>query len=152
MENSWMVFVKVSTKRKRPSPPVIKPFAETEMTIAFKARSVICSEALGGDILQVTFDSVIDGDEECRESPYVLVGQCFEFPGPPTIEWHDGTEYNGGAEIRTAVLKRNFATFVTGSGLNFSIGFSIADDKFRQLVSFLQRIFPECQVEDTERS
>jgi len=41
-------------------------FAETEMTIAFEARSVICSEALGGDILQVTFDSVIDGDEECR--------------------------------------------------------------------------------------
>lgn len=132
--------------------PVIFKFAEVDMTIAFEARSVDCSEALGGDILQVTFDSVIDGDEECRESPYVLIGRCFEFPGPPTMEWHDGTEYNGGAEIRTAVLKRNFANFVTDSGLDFSIGFSIADDKFRELVSFLQRIFPECQVEDTGRS
>jgi hypothetical protein len=134
------------------APPLIITFAEVDMTIAFEARSVDCSEALGGDILQVTFDSVIDGDEECRESPYVLVGQCFEFPGPPTMEWHDGTEYNGGAEICTAVLKRNFANFVTDSGLEFSIGFSIADDKFRELASFLRRIFPECQVEDTGRS
>ena len=57
------------------------------MTIAFEAKYVDCGDAIDGEILQVTFDSVAESEDwKNRRDPYVLIGQNFEFPGTPTIE------------------------------------------------------------------
>ena len=70
------------------------------MTLAFRAKSVRCADAIDGEILQVCFDTMpASANEDERDTPYVLMSQNFEFPGPATIEWHDGSDYDGGAEI-----------------------------------------------------
>jgi len=75
--------------------------------IRFDAKVVSCTKALGGDILQVLFDSEERDDEDNRQSPYVLLGRCYEFPGQPTVEWYDGSAYDGGEQIRSIQLKRD---------------------------------------------
>ena len=76
------------------------------MTLAFKASSVSCSSAIGGEILQVCFDTMPESkDEDERGTPYVLISRNFEFPGSATVEWHDGSDYDGGAEIVNELLK-----------------------------------------------
>ena len=120
------------------------------MTLRFDAEVVRCAEAVDGEILQVTLDSVDLEDEDSRRSPYVLLGQCFEFPGPPTIEWHDGTDYDGGAEIRSILLKPNEVEIITDTGPGFGISLSLASAKYEELATFLRRIFPKTEVRDTE--
>jgi len=117
------------------------------MTITFEAKFVHCSEAIGGELLQVTFDSVDLKDEELRKTPYVLLGQSFEFPSPPTIEWHDGNEYDGGG-IQSILLFRNAVRIVTDTGTGFGITFSISNDLYSKLVEYLRGIFPRIEIAD----
>ena len=77
------------------------------MNLAFHAEFVDCSEALGGDLLQVTFDTTPpELDRDQRKSPYVLVSRLFEFPGPVTVEWDDGS--GCGLHVRAVVLQAIF--------------------------------------------
>ena len=119
--------------------------------IRFEAKVVDCAEALGGDLIQVTLDSVDLEDEDGRQSPYVLLGQCFEFPGRPTIEWHDGSDYDGGAQIHSIVLKRNSVEITTDMTAGFCIGLSVTNARHRELAAFLKRIFPNAEVSDMHR-
>ena len=60
-----------------------------EMNISFHAVYVHCSNALDWEIQEVIFDTIdndADDFEDHRSSPYVLISQNFEFPGPATIE------------------------------------------------------------------
>jgi hypothetical protein len=47
---------------------------ERDMTLAFESRFVSCNDAIGGEILQVNFDTISSiAAEEERETPYVLI-------------------------------------------------------------------------------
>ena len=118
------------------------------MTLRFEAEVVRCTEALGGDILQVKFDTVDLNGKDHRRSPYVLLGQCFEFPGPPSIEWHDGADYGGGAKIRSVLLQKDSVSISTDRSPGFSISFSVGEARYKELAWFLKRIFPETEVAD----
>lgn len=110
------------------------------MTLAFEAQFVDCSEAIGGELLQVTFDTVpFDYDENSRQSPCVTISRLFEFPGRETVEWHDGRDYDGGAEVISASLLRNRFSARLKEGV-LDIAFALPDERFTELVWFLKGI------------
>ena|ERR1051326_6558745 len=108
-------------------------------TLTFQAKFVRCSDAIGGEILQVCFDSVPESqDEDDRSTPYVLISRDFEYPGSTTIEWHDGHNYDGGAEIVSMTLSRDRVSIKLDRELDFDVGFGISGGKFAKLKSFLR--------------
>jgi hypothetical protein len=114
------------------------------MTLAFKARSVSCADAIDGEILQVTFDTKPGSeDEDERSTPYVLISCNFEFPDPATIEWHDGGDYAGGAEIVSMVLTRDRVLIKLDRDLVIDVSFSISDRRFAKLRSHLRRMLDD---------
>ena len=117
------------------------------MTIEFEAPYVSCSQGNGGEIVQVTFDSVELRDEEDRRTPYVALSQCFEFPGPPSLEWYDGRDYRG-AGIRSIVLSRNAVRIRANDSTDFAIAYDVAEDRYLLLKRLLGIIFPDCRIED----
>jgi hypothetical protein len=111
------------------------------MTLAFDATRVDCADALDGEILQVSFDTAPeDQDEDERSTPYVLISRNFEFSDSATIEWHDGQDYDGGAEIVSATLRRARISIRVDRELDFEVAFRLPDNKFRKLTSFLRRM------------
>ena len=111
------------------------------MTLAFEAKFVDCSDAIGGEILQVMFDTVpASHDEDGRCTPYVLISRNFEFPGSATIEWHDGQNYDGGPEIIFLTLQRNRVSIKLDRKLQIDVAFLVPDKKFAKLKSFLGRM------------
>jgi len=111
------------------------------MTLAFDATRIDCADALGGEILQVIFDTAPeDQDEDQRSTPYILISRNYEFPGSATIEWHDGHDYDGGAEIVTVTLRRTRITICVDQELNFEVTFHLTDKKFTKLTSFLRKM------------
>jgi hypothetical protein len=111
------------------------------MTVTFEAKFVSCADAIGGEILQVTFDTLPTGkDEEERRSPYVLISRNFEFPGSPTIEWFSGNDHNGGAEITSLALTRERVLIKLDRDLDFDVSFRLPDRQFARLASFLKRM------------
>jgi hypothetical protein len=107
------------------------------MKLSFEAKFVDCAEAIDGEILQVTFDTLPpDSDEVERRSPYVLISRNFEFPGPATVEWHDGRDYGGGAEIEASLRRGRFSG--TGdSDLEFDVTFRLSEGRYAKLSSYL---------------
>ena len=111
------------------------------MTLAFEAKFVSCSDAMDGEILQVCFDTVSKSQEEDeRNTPCILISRNFEFPGPATIEWHDGCDYHGGAEIVSVTVRRDRISIKLDRELDINVDFRLADKKFVKLSSFLRRI------------
>jgi quercetin dioxygenase-like cupin family protein len=107
------------------------------MTLAFDATRVDCADALGGEILQVSFDTAPeDQDEDERSTPYVLIGRNFEFPDSATIEWRDAHDYDGGAEIVFVTLKRARISIRIDRELDFEVAFRLPDKEFAKLTSF----------------
>ena len=111
------------------------------MVLRFDAQFVSCSNAGGGDILQISFDTMLKSDEEDkRRTPYVLISRNFEFAGSATIEWHDGHDYDGGAEITSLRLSRECISIRVDQGLDFEVTFRLPAVKFDRLTSFLRRM------------
>src|SRR6266542_1714493 len=80
--------------RRAAWPPSLSLGRSESMTLAFEAKFVDCADAIGGEILQVSFDTVPSSRaEDDRCTPYVLISRNFEFPGSATVEWHDGKDY-----------------------------------------------------------
>ena len=116
-------------------------------TIAFKVKYIDCTEAIDGEILQVTFDSAADSqDWKHRRDPYVFIGQNFEFPGAPTIEWHDGNDYDGGAEVLKVSLTHTNLVIDTDKEIDFSLTLFISGREFSRLLNFLTRIFGNSDI------
>jgi hypothetical protein len=116
----------------------------SQMTLSFNARFVDCSDAIDGEILQVSFDTLpTNTDEEDRRSPYLLIGQNFEFPGPATVEWHDGTDYDGGGKITSIRLERDRLLMKHGKTMLFDVTFQLSDAAFGQLHNFLRRMIDD---------
>ena len=111
------------------------------VTLAFEAKFVDCADAIGGEILQVSFDTVpANHDEDERCTPYVLISRNFEFPDSATIQWHDGKDYDGGAEITSLILKRDRVSIKLDRDLDVEMAFNLRDRKFAKLRSFLERM------------
>lgn len=114
------------------------------MKLAFKASSVSCSSAIGGDLLQVSFDTMPKSkDEDERDTPYVLISRNFEFPGTATVEWHDGRDYDGGAEIVLVTLTREQVLIKLDRDMEIDVSIGVGDRRFAQLSSFLRRMLDE---------
>jgi hypothetical protein len=114
------------------------------MTLAFDAKFVDCADAIEGEILQVTFDTVpANQDENKRITPYVLISRNFEFPDSPTIEWHDGHHDDGGAEIIAMTLRRDRASIVLDRDLQIDLTFRLPDEQFAKLTSLLKRMIDD---------
>lgn len=114
------------------------------MTLAFKASCVSCSSVIGGEILQVSFDTMPESkDEDGRDTPYVLISRNFEFPESATIEWHDGKDYDGGAKIVQVTLTRERVSIKLDRDLEIEVGFAIGERRFAELSSYLRRIVDE---------
>jgi hypothetical protein len=114
------------------------------MTLAFRAKHVTCADAIDGEILQVCFDTVRpSGAETERNTPYVLISRNFEFPDSPTIEWHDGTDYDGGAQIASLSLCRDRASIKLDRALHINVSFCVGHKRFAKLNTFLRRILDE---------
>jgi hypothetical protein len=114
------------------------------MTLGFRAKYVSCAGAIGGEILQVCFDTLRQSEDETeRTTPYVLISRHFEFPGSPTIEWHDGTNYDGGAEITSLTLCRDRASIKLDRGLDIDVSFCVGDRRFVKLNTYLRRMLDE---------
>jgi hypothetical protein len=64
--------------------------------IKFIASEVEYTEALDGEIVQLSFDEDPDQDPFNRTKYYFMISQNYEFPGKPSMEWHDGKTDNGG--------------------------------------------------------
>ena len=117
------------------------------MTLRFEAKFVSCLTAIGGDILQVNFDTRSEsGDEDHRRTPYVSISQNFEFTDSAAIEWHDGHDYDGGAEIIAMALSREYISITVDQGLDFDVTCHLTERKFNQLKSFLRRMIDEDRI------
>lgn len=111
------------------------------MTLAFEAKYISCADAMDGEILQVTFDTISeDQDEDGRRTPYVLISCNFEFYDSVTVECHDGRDYDGGAEIFAVTLSRTRILIKLDQELDIDVTFYLSDKKFTQLTSFLKRM------------
>ncbi len=117
------------------------------MTLTFEANYVSCADALGGEILQVTFDTrPASQDEDGRNTPYILLSRNFEFPDSTAIEWHDGSDYDGGAEIVAVTLDRTRIAISLDSGFDIDVAFHLTDKKLTQLTSFLTRMIDDDRI------
>ncbi len=111
------------------------------MNLNFDAKFVHCSDAMDGEILQVSFDTIPESQhEDERTAPYVLISCNFEFSDSATIEWNDGRDYNGGAKIIAVTLSRTRISIKLDRELDIDIAFRLPDKEFAQLTSFLKRM------------
>ena len=110
--------------------------------LKFNALRVSCYKDLGGDILQVYFESIIDNSPDDIETVYpsFTIIQNFEFPGPPYTEWSDDNDYDGGKDIKRIELKRNSILVIFRDNFTIEIFFKIDEKEFQNLETFLGNI------------
>ncbi len=112
--------------------------------IHFKASEVEYNEAIDGEIVQVSFDEDPDSDPFDRTKCYVMISQNYEFPGPPTVEWHDGEQYDGGSEVLSCKFTKNFFELTTTNGVKFRVKHDCQVKIFNKIRAFLQHEFNNC--------
>ena len=106
---------------------------------------------MDGELCRVNFDaSLSDDDELDRKIPYFSIGRNFEFPGGPTIEWHDGERYSGGGKITAMKLGREKINLRTSRSDAFSITFTLQDCEFSELREYLENIMRGTNCYETE--
>jgi hypothetical protein len=110
-------------------------------TIAFKASEVLYNEAIDGEIVQVSFDEDPDQNPFNKGMCYLMISKNYEFPGSPTLEWHDGKEYDGGSEVSDYKLTSEVFELITNDGLRFSIQHDCQEKICVQIRKFLRREF-----------
>jgi len=117
------------------------------MRLAFTAEQVSYSEAIGGDLIQVSFSERKDlGEADVKElmastSLYLGVSVLYEFSFEPSIEWCDGTTCDGGANVSSYVLDRDSLRMHLDNDMHFQIAFKIDHATYRQIETFFQRTF-----------
>ena len=109
--------------------------------IRFKASEVTYNEAIDGEIVQVSFDEDPDSDPLDRTKCYIMISQNYEFPGPPTVEWHDGEHYDGGSEILSCRFTDNFFELTTTNGVKFRVEHRCKVEIFNKIRAFFQHEF-----------
>jgi hypothetical protein len=112
------------------------------MEIKFKADIVSYDEAIGGDIVQVSFDEKESDDLIENPYKYILISINYEFPPyEPTIEWCDGSEFDGGLQIKSYHLTENSFKLVLEENVSFDISFKTDQKTLKKIKAFFSSIF-----------
>lgn len=109
--------------------------------IQFKASEVEYDEAIGGEIVQITFDEDSEKDPFDRTKCYVMISQSYEFPGKPTVEWHDGKNDDGGEEVLSYRLNSDLFELLITGGVTFRVQHDCRGKILTKIQQFLQREF-----------
>jgi hypothetical protein len=116
------------------------------MHLKFHAEEVCYSEALGGDIIQVSFqekpDPEIDYGKKNHLLPppikYIGFSACYEFPPFTTsVDWCDGENDDGGELIKKIELTETSLKLVLENNYSFEVNFKTDDITFQNIKSFL---------------
>ena len=110
-------------------------------SINFIATEVEYVEAMDGEIIQLSFDEDSDQDPFNRNKCYLSISQNYEFPGKPSVEWHDGIDSDGGAEVLEYRLTKEVFELITTNNLKFKIQHDWKGKKFTQIQNFLYHEF-----------
>jgi hypothetical protein len=108
------------------------------MNLQFDAKTVSYEEALGGDIVQVTFEENPDDDPLNPKSCSLCLTINYEFP-PSRIgfEWCDGNDYDGGAEaIKYSICNNEFIVWLD-TDASIKVSFSTNTARYNKIVSLL---------------
>ena len=108
------------------------------MNFQFDAKSVSYEEALGGDIVQVSFEENPDDDPLNPTSCSLCLTINYEFP-PSHIdfEWCDGNDYAGGAEaIKYSISNSEFIVWLD-TDASIKVNFSTNTSRYKKIVSLL---------------
>ena len=104
--------------------------------IHFTAKEVDYREA--GDIIQISFDEDPEEDPMSRTKCYFMISQNYEFPGKPTLEWHNGIDYDSGSEIDDYTFTKGLFEVNLGNGLSFDIRHHCVKSVFMKIQAFLE--------------
>ena len=104
--------------------------------INFIASEVEYTEAIDGEIIQLSFDKDPDQDPLDRNKCYFMVSWNYEFPGKPTVEWHDGKTDDGGAEFLNYKLTKNLFELITINNIKFKTQHNCKEETFVQIENF----------------
>ncbi len=108
------------------------------MHIKFTAHDVSYAEAIGGEIVQVFFEEDSDDDPFKPTKYYFHISVNYEFPPIiPSVEWFDGNESDGGANILNHKINRNSLQLWLDNGMSFDIGYEIKETLFNDLNRFI---------------
>ncbi len=108
------------------------------MNINFTAIDVDYTEENDGEIVQVTFDEDSSQDPFNRNKRYLMISQNYEFPGKPTLEWHDGENADGGSEVLVYKLTKDLFELTTTNGFSFIIHHNCPEKIYYQIQEFLR--------------
>ena len=103
--------------------------------IEFTAKEVDYGEA--GDIVQISFDEAPEEDPMSRTKRYFMISQNYEFPDKPTLEWHNGMDYDAGSEIIDYTFTRDLFEVTLKNGLSFYISHHCSKSVFISIQAFL---------------
>jgi hypothetical protein len=109
--------------------------------INFIASEVEYTEAIDGEIVQFYFDEDPNQDPLNRTKCYLMVSQNYEFPGKPTVEWHDENADDGGEEVVNYLLTKNIFELTTTNNLKFKIQHNCQRETFNLIQKFLYHEF-----------
>jgi hypothetical protein len=115
------------------------------MNLVFHAKEVIYSEALGGDIVQVSFQEEPDPDIDYSKRgtllppaiKYVAISANYEFSSEKLVEWCDGNDFDGGQSIRHIEITKNQLKLVVENGFRFDVSFNTDEMTFKKIALFL---------------
>ena len=109
------------------------------MNLEFEARSVNYEEALGGDIVQVFFEENPDDDPLEPTSKNVTLSVNYEFPPSRMgIEWCDGSEYDGGAEMQSYKISDSELVLLLENSSTIKVTFSTTAEVFKKVEKLLE--------------
>ena len=104
------------------------------MHVSFKAQDVSYTEAIDGEIVQVAFSEDADNGKTEINKPYLMISVNYEFPPiQPSIEWFDGVEFNGGAQIVKYKLDQKSFQAWLDNNTSFEIKFNIDETIFKKI-------------------
>lgn len=111
------------------------------MHLNFTSQITSYNEAIDGEIIQVIFEEYETEDVFNQKALYLLLSISYEFPPfEPAIEWFDGRECSGGAEILNYKFTRNALQLWLSNGLSFDVSFKTNDTTYNNIETFLKRI------------
>jgi len=108
------------------------------MKLEFKARSVNYDEAIGGDIVQAIFEENPDDDPLEPTSKSLSLSINYEFPPCNlNVEWCDGSEYGGGAEIKSYQLNERELSLFIENDSTIVVAFSTTEEIYKNIEKLL---------------
>lgn len=114
------------------------------MHIKFTAHDVSYVESIDGEIAQVSFNEDRD-DDPLNPSKFSFdISVSYEFPPIiPSVEWFDGSDYDGGANILNCKIGRNSLQLWLDNGMSFDIDFEIEDTLFNDINKFITSLLKQ---------